>query len=119
MSHPPYLPRLVRVALGEEFVRRRRHLTRMYAAYERSLAVVPVFKRVRTPTLVLWGRDDALFDARSPAFLRRVMPHAEIRMLDDVGHLPMFEAPVVTARHLAKFLQVAGGCPPAPVPDFP
>lgn len=61
------------------------------------------YARIRTPTLVLWGDQDRVLDVSSADAMARIIPGATRKVLRGVGHLPMIEAPFVTARTLQKF----------------
>lgn len=50
-------------------------------------------RRIQAPALVLWGRDDRLIPVGSAAWFAARLPHARVTILDQVGHIPMEEAP--------------------------
>lgn len=50
-------------------------------------------KTLQVPTLVLWGREDRLIPVGSAAWFSQQLPSARVTILDDVGHIPMEEAP--------------------------
>jgi pimeloyl-ACP methyl ester carboxylesterase len=61
-------------------------------------------RRIRVPTLVVWGRDDLVVPATDAAgFIERI-PHAELVVFEDCGHVPMAERPTRFNRLLARFL---------------
>jgi pimeloyl-ACP methyl ester carboxylesterase len=47
--------------------------------------------RVRCPVLLLWGDDDRLIPPAHGEAYKEHLPQAELRLLADCGHLPMFE----------------------------
>lgn len=59
---------------------------------------------LRTPTLVLWGEQDRVFDVSGAEVLRQRLRSAEVHVLPQVGHLPMLEAARASASMYAKFL---------------
>ncbi len=63
--------------------------------------------KVSAPSLVLWGREDKVFDASGARNLNALLPHADVRLLPDIGHLPMMEDPKGTARLYGDFLLTA------------
>ncbi|WP_165391529.1 alpha/beta fold hydrolase [Fluviicoccus keumensis] len=65
------------------------------------------FARIRIPALVLWGEQDRVLDVSSAATMARVIPGATQTILPGVGHLPMIEAPFMTARALQAFWTIA------------
>jgi poly(3-hydroxyalkanoate) depolymerase len=68
------------------------------------------------PTLVLMGSDDPLVPPINGQILTRLIPNAELRMIDD-GHLFMVTKPAETAALIEEFLAdervEPGSCPPS------
>ena len=61
---------------------------------------------IHVPSLVVWGRQDNVLDGN--AFAHRfidVMDDAELKWIDECGHLPHLEQSVSTAKHLIDFLR--------------
>ena len=69
--------------------------------------------KLGVPTLVLWGAEDNLIPLSSGRWLARHIPGARLEVLRGIGHLPMEEAPDVTARILREW---AAGLPSPAVP---
>jgi pimeloyl-ACP methyl ester carboxylesterase len=61
-------------------------------------------RRVRQPTLVLFGDQDRLVPARLGTELAAHLPNAELHFLHDIGHVPQFEATEQTLDLLLPFL---------------
>ncbi len=59
---------------------------------------------VALPTLIIWGQHDRLINVSSSAVLASGIAGAEVHVFDDVGHVPMIEAPARTAGVLRAFL---------------
>ncbi|MES2490850.1 MAG: alpha/beta fold hydrolase [Pseudomonadota bacterium] len=64
---------------------------------------LPGIDAIKVPTLVLWGEQDRILDVSCADAIAAVLPHAEVKRLNRVGHLPMIEVPGVTARRLRGF----------------
>jgi pimeloyl-ACP methyl ester carboxylesterase len=47
--------------------------------------------RVQCPTLLLWGEHDRLVPKSYGEAYKKYLPHAELKLIPDCGHLPMFE----------------------------
>ena len=60
--------------------------------------------KIRAPTLVVWGKEDALLQASQGLDLASAIPSARYVALPDAGHLPQEEVPAEFARTLAAFL---------------
>ena len=62
--------------------------------------------KIDVPTLVLWGRQDGILDGKE--FANKFvdcMPNAQLRWIEECGHVPHLEQPEVTAQYIAEFLQ--------------
>ena len=57
------------------------------------------------PTLIVWGRDDRLFNVRDADVARRVLPHARIEVFDRCGHCPQIECPDRFVAAVEEFLK--------------
>jgi pimeloyl-ACP methyl ester carboxylesterase len=62
---------------------------------------------VRTPTLIVWGRHDQLIDVSVVDELRQGIEHSVAVIFEDVGHVPMLEAPRETATHHLALIERA------------
>lgn len=64
-----------------------------------------------TPTLLIWGRQDAVAPLRTGQMAAAVIPGARLAIMDGVGHTPMLEAPkafnAILLRQLAGRLDSA------------
>jgi pimeloyl-ACP methyl ester carboxylesterase len=47
--------------------------------------------RVRCPVLLLWGAQDRLVPKSYGEAYKKYLPHAELKLISECGHLPMFE----------------------------
>jgi 4,5:9,10-diseco-3-hydroxy-5,9,17-trioxoandrosta-1(10),2-diene-4-oate hydrolase len=65
-------------------------------------------KRLRTPTLVLWGRDDKVNRPAGGPMLVNLMPNAELVMTSRTGHWMQWERADLFNRLVVDFL-----CPPS------
>jgi pimeloyl-ACP methyl ester carboxylesterase len=53
----------------------------------------PILARIKAPTLLLWGENDAMIPISNAADYLRAMPTAELVRLPNLGHLPFEEDP--------------------------
>lgn len=60
---------------------------------------------IRCPTLIVWGREDALVPVRDAETFERLIPHSRQVVMDDTGHVPMLERPDQFNRCLIEFLE--------------
>ncbi len=69
-----------------------------------SRAVIADCRRVRAPSLLLWGRNDRLLPIEHGRYLSREMPSAGLEILES-AHAPHEEVPKDTARVLLDFFE--------------
>lgn len=62
-------------------------------------------KEIRTPTLLLWGEEDQWVPLSTMERFREDLPNVRVITYEGVGHMPMEELPLQTARDAADFLQ--------------
>jgi pimeloyl-ACP methyl ester carboxylesterase len=88
-----------------------RHLLLNFAnapAYRRTVRAamhdVPTgLDRINCPVLIMQGTADPLVPMQSPRFLAFV-PHAQLRWLPGLSHVPISDDPALVARHMLDFL---------------
>ncbi|MBK6756184.1 MAG: alpha/beta hydrolase [Moraxellaceae bacterium] len=92
-------------AMGQEMVSRRhvnRHLFHHMIAHSLHCERVGV-SGVTVPTLILWGEEDQVLHHTCVETFKQLIPHAQVRKLQGVGHLPMVDVPAITAKNLNRF----------------
>ena len=67
----------------------------------------PLLRRIRAPTLLLWGEKDAMIPIGNAADYARDIPHATVVTLPGLGHVPFEEAPEVSLKPVRQFLALA------------
>jgi len=60
---------------------------------------------IRVPTLLIWGEEDQWVPLDIMERFRRDLPNVSVITYEGVGHMPMEELPVQTARDARSFLQ--------------
>ena len=112
LADPSRLPQAGIQAAAEEFIRIYRD-SRARLAFVDSLRHILTeqprpfwarMRRVRVPTLVVWGEEDRLVPLRLGRRLARELPHSELLVLPGVGHVPQFEAAEETTGAILRFL---------------
>ncbi|KNZ31354.1 MAG: hydrolase [Methylibium sp. NZG] len=66
---------------------------------------LPVLRRIRAPTLLLWGEQDAMIPFANSADYLQAIPQATRVALPGVGHLPHEEAPERSLAPVLAFLR--------------
>ncbi|WP_291725896.1 alpha/beta fold hydrolase [Bernardetia sp.] len=62
-------------------------------------------KNLYTPTLIIWGKEDAWLPAENARRFSELLPNNRMLIYSDVGHIPMEEKPKKTANAVSKFLK--------------
>lgn len=96
--------RLMPPLMSQAMIHRRtvhRHIFRDMLTPE--IPLTELVKRVQVPTLIMWGDQDKIIDLSCAEVFKSLIPHAELKVFRDIGHLPMLEAPGLTARSLNQF----------------
>lgn len=105
----PYIPRPIKRVLIEEAIRHRPLNFEIFKQLIKSVGVPPLeglLKGLKVPTLIVWGEKDRVLHVSGAKILESVMPKAEARIMDNVGHVPMIEKPEETARLYLSFLKL-------------
>ncbi|HXQ64863.1 MAG TPA: alpha/beta hydrolase, partial [Steroidobacteraceae bacterium] len=58
---------------------------------------------LRAPTLIVWGDKDRVLSPSAAAVMGQLIPHSQVIVMRDVGHLPMLECPGAAARDYLRF----------------
>lgn len=61
-------------------------------------------KNIKCPTLILWGEEDIWLPLENGYKFRDRIPQAKLIIYEGVGHVPMEEIPIDTAKDLQAFL---------------
>lgn len=64
---------------------------------------------IAVPTLILWGADDALIPLRAGRWFDEHIPDSALIVYENIGHIPMEEAPERTAADVRRWLDTLHG----------
>jgi len=65
----------------------------------------PLLRRIKAPTLLLWGDKDGMIPFANSADYLRNIPHCTLVRLPGLGHVPQEEAPSVSLAPVRHFLE--------------
>jgi pimeloyl-ACP methyl ester carboxylesterase len=71
----------------------------------RHYDIRPVLKRLRTPTMVIWGEKDTLTPQEHGHMMMSELESGRLEIVRGVRHLPMLSDAGTTGRLLVKFLK--------------
>lgn len=60
-------------------------------------------KGLATPTLIVWGDKDRLLNVAAAEILHKLLPHSQLIVMPNIGHMPMLEMPQRSAEDYLKF----------------
>ena len=63
---------------------------------------------ISSPTLVVWGEEDAILSVRDAQEYERLIPDSRKVVMEDTGHVPMLERPNAFNELLSEFLAETG-----------
>ena len=72
--------------------------------YSSTLSSALSISDLNIPTLIMWGKEDAVIPFAYASEFESALPDATTAYYDEVGHIPMEEAPEKTAADLKRFL---------------
>jgi len=75
-----------------------------FASYRADQHIDYDLRRIKTPTLILWGREDALIPVETATQFQNLLPNAQLIIYEQVGHMAMEEIPEKSAADLRTFL---------------
>lgn len=81
-----------------------RSATRKRFSQERTAFDAETVSGIRVPTLVMWGKEDALIPFAAGEWYAEHLPDATLVAYDGIGHIPMEEAPERSATDLMVWL---------------
>jgi len=111
MSRHPFVPHSVQYVLAKRASADHDLHSRIFDQIAAGPALESYITRLDTPALIVWGREDRVLNFKGADVLKQMMPNAQVILMDNMGHLPMVEAPGDTARDYLRFRDglAAGG----------
>jgi pimeloyl-ACP methyl ester carboxylesterase len=60
---------------------------------------------IQSPTLIMWGKEDAWIPVAHAAQFQSGIPNAKVLIYENAGHIPMEEIPDITVKDVITFLK--------------
>jgi len=106
MYKSPYIPEMVKDALLEEKCARRDLEKVLYEdMYKDVCCLNDIAKNLHIPTLIVWGDQDKMTHIDNAALFHDTIEGSKLVILEQIGHVPILEDPVRTAKEIDKFIQ--------------
>ena len=61
-------------------------------------------RKTATPTLIVWGRQDAIIPLECGRLFEKALPNSSLKIIDDCGHSPALEKPQEFLAAVQQFL---------------
>ena len=84
-----------------------RNARREFPDYVEEASLAERFARLRVPLLVLFGEEDAEYDARAALAIYDRVPGARTELIPETGHGPQIEKPAAVADLVVPFAEAA------------
>lgn len=108
VAHKPrWIPAQFKRVMLDEIRPHQALLDKIFAQIVEEMLNQPLNDRlaeIKLPTQIIWGRHDRLIDVTCAMVQHQGIPHSEMVIFEDVGHVPMIEKPAKTAQHHLAFL---------------
>ena len=106
---PPPIPGIVRRYMFELAAKNREFNDRVFWAIvdemkQKHCLLNDRLGEIRMPTLIIWGRHDDVIDVSCVEVMTAGIPDSAAVILEDTGHAPTIECPVIAAGHHKQFL---------------
>jgi pimeloyl-ACP methyl ester carboxylesterase len=66
--------------------------------------VISKLNRITVPTLILWGKDDAVIPLKVGELLDQALPDSKLEVIEQCGHIPQEEKPEETISSISSFI---------------
>lgn len=103
MVAPPYIPGIILSALARAFVKRKAINRKIVEDIEQDLNQTASLSKIFAPTLIIWGDADKVEHVDNPEFLHRRLANSRKIVMNQIGHVPMVEAPKQVADACKSF----------------
>ena len=104
MAKPPFMPAPVLDAIAHRFIQRRQSLAHIFSDFVASPPPGEAFTNAKVPVMLAWGARDQLTHVSAAKRWQALRPNMPVVVWDDLGHMPMLEAPARAAEASAQFL---------------
>lgn len=114
MKEPPHMPGFVVSSLSRAFMARSRINLKITNDIASDLDQTAAVAGISCPVQLIWGREDRVSSVSNGEKLHRLLKSSQLAIMDDIGHVPMVEAPEKTAAVCRSFLSERSRRPGVP-----
>jgi len=104
MEDQPFIPDSILRVQAEKSVKRYELNQKIFSDIRQDLNknLDQKFSRIQAQTLILWGKEDRVINVENIKRYAELIPNAKPRIIEDIGHLAMIEAPELAAQAFIK-----------------
>ena len=105
MYKPPYIPKSVKAVFAQERLANKALESKILEQIVNDNVEerAKVIAEYNIPTLIVWGEEDNVIKPETAELMVDIIPHAQVIMMPEVGHVPMIEAVKETADDYKAF----------------
>lgn len=102
MRKPPFIPKPMLEVLAQERIQ---NATLEERIFQQILdhSVEDQIRGMEIPTLIVFGNQDRIISIETADVLRKLLPNSKVAVVQNAGHVPMFEQPRQCANDYASF----------------
>ncbi len=106
MAKPLRLPGFASKAITKKYLSRIEINQKIFDDIQaESILCMDILSEIKVPTFILAGKLDRIFDVSGVEIFQKNIPHNKVFILDEVGHVPILEAPRRSASHYIETLK--------------
>ncbi len=102
---PPSIPDSIKAEKVRDYRTRNRHYQQVWDIVNLYEEVLCRNRSLQRPTLVIWGKQDQIYDIRGAERLQRCLPGSKMIQFPKAGHLLLIEDAAEAASDYIRFLQ--------------
>lgn len=101
---PPFIPGPLKRYMAERAAEHHALHTRIYdQLIEEAFWMEPQINGNPVPALIVWGNQDRVADVSGGVVYSKLLPNSQLRIMSNIGHLPMIEDPKTSAEDYIAF----------------
>jgi pimeloyl-ACP methyl ester carboxylesterase len=106
MEDQPFIPHVITKVEAEKSVKRFAINQKIFKDIRSDLGkgLEKKFANIKAPTLIIWGEHDRAINVKNIDKYAQLIPGTKKLILEDIGHLAMLEAPMISAQAMLDFL---------------
>lgn len=103
---PPQAPSFMKNYLAKQYIQTSALYEKSFNdGWEKSIFPESVIRKIKTPTLIIWGDSDKNFHVSCAEIFQRNIKDSKLVIIKECGHVPIMEKPAETAAAYGKFLK--------------